>query len=579
MLFTALEVTTLKVRASRSLAFTGLAAVFLLGIQVAPVAAQRSREQLAPRIMVPTLQSNDKDLGIQAAEAIRARLTRDVQPRNLFVIPKNDIYNTLQASGYSTTEALGANDAKALANLLRADHYIDGTVSKTSFGGVRIDARLVLARDNTVSQLLPPAEGAKLDQSAAALSKSIQNAMRQLEGEAKCYSLARDQKWSEAIAAARSAISAYPQGTIAMICLGNSFFGMNQQDSVLAVATRISAIDPKNIPALKWAADIYSQRKDPREVDALLALLAADPTNLKTLDQVLNALAISGQAKRAVPFIQEMLRNNPGDPALLHTAWLVLLAAQEYPLAVQTGQELIRLDTAAADTLYYLKLAGAFTAMTQLQQAAQSLSEAVAKYPNNSTLLAVYAQTLQNTGQSARAAEVIRRALAVNPKAEGGYALLATSLAASGQWDSVFNVIDRGVSAGADKALLAKIALKLGNDSYRAGNASKNRADFQRAQRFLQLSDRLDGSATAKFLLGAASFSVGQSAVNEAQDIAKSNKPHACELARLARDSFAMAQDNVPAGLQEFRDAAVQLLNAIPQFTPAVTAQIKAYCR
>ncbi len=561
----------MKVRVSQFFAFTGSVAVLLSAATTVAQAQRQRAEQLAPRIMVPTLSSGDKELGIQAAEAIRARLTRDVRPQSLFVIPKADIYNTLQASGYSTTEALGPNDAKALATLLRADNYIDGTVTRTATG-VRIDSRLVLSRDNSISQLLPAADG-KLDAAAATVSKNAQNAMKQLEAEGKCVNLVREQKYAEAMAEARKGIAAYQGGTIAGICLGNAFYAANQLDSVLALSERIIQTDPKNIPALRWLADIYGQRRDPRGVDALLGLMAADPTNVRLVDQVANGLAASGQAARAVPIITQILRDNPGDPNLLRTGWLVLLAAKQYPEAIQTGLEYARVDTAAADTSYYVKLVGAYAALNQSQQAAKALQEATAKYPNNATLWAVYAQTLQNSGQSAQAAAAAQKAIALNPKVEGGFALAATTLAATGQWDQVQSTLERGAAAGADASLLAKIALKLGNDSYRAGNASKNRADFQRAVSLLKLSDRLDGSADAKFLIGASSFSIGQSATNEAQET------KSCTLARLAKESFGTAQDNVPAGLSSYPDAAKQLLAAIPQFLPAVNAMVTRYCK
>ena len=118
-----------------------------------------------------------------------------------------------------------------------------------------------------------------------------------------------------------------------------------------------------------------------------------------------------------------------------------------------------------------------------------------------------------------------------------------------------------------------KLALNEGSDAYKAGNVSKNRADLQRAVQFLTLSDQLEPSTDAKFLAGASAFLIGQSAVNEAQET------KSCALARLAKESFGTAQENVPAGLQSYADAAKQLLTAIPQFTPAVDDQIRRFCR
>ena len=122
--------------------------------------------------------------------------------------------------------------------------------------------------------------------------------------------------------------------------------------------------------------------------------------------------------------------------------------------------------------------------------------------------------------------------------------------------DSVLATIRAGIAAGADKKTLSQVALKTGSDAYKAGNASKSRTDLLRAVQFLKLADELEPSADAKFLAGASAFLVGQSAVNEAQDT------KSCTLARLAKENFGIAQDNVPAGLQSYADAAKQLLTA-----------------
>jgi hypothetical protein len=97
--------------------------------------------------------------------------------------------------------------------------------------------------------------------------------------------------------------------------------------------------------------------------------------------------------------------------------------------------------------------------------------------------------------------------------------------------------------------------------------------DFQRAIKFLQLSDQLQSSADAKFLLGASAFSLGQSAVNDAND------KKSCDLARMARDAFNLASINLPAGGQKYPTEAAQLLTAIPQFTPAVDNEVKRFCK
>lgn len=534
--------------------------------------AQRRPPEPTPRVMVATFASSDKELGLQAAEALRARIGRDADARRLVVIPRADINNTLTASGYSTTESLAPNDARALAVLLRADEYIEGTATRTPTG-VKVETRMILSRDQTLQQPLAVAEAANLGQAAAAIARAYQQAREQLPNERSCYTLFREGKHAEAIRMARSALAKYPTGTIAMVCLANAYQAQNNPDSVLAISERIAAIDPRNISALRYQAEIYQARNNtPKALEALTRLMAADPSNDRLREQVIASLVTSGQAQMAVPVVEEALRANPGDPKTLNMAWRVYLAANQFDKALTTGTELIRADTAAADTSYFIRSAAAAASINPTR-AAEIVAQGVAKFPGNASLLLVQANTLNKAGQNAQALAAVNRALAANPRVDGGYAQKALILSSLNMHDSVLAVIRTAASSGADKTTLAQVALKSGSDAYKAGNASKNRADLQRAVEFLLLSDQLDGSADAKFLAGASAFLIGQSAVNEAQDT------KSCTLARLARESFTTAQENVPAGLQSYAEAAKQLLTAIPQFTPAVDDQIRRFCR
>jgi len=541
---------------------------------VAPIAAASAQRQAAPvpHLMVTTFGAPEPGLGVQAAEAVRSRISSDVDKGKLLVIPKKDIDATLTASGYSTTESLASNDARALAVLLRADEYMEGTATKTP-AGVKVDARLVLARDNSIQQPLPSATAANLGSAAQQISKNYQAARAQLEYERACANLFREGKYRDAETAARAGLVKYPNGTIVGVCLANALNGQNQTDSVLAVTERILAVDPHNISALKFAADIYGTKKDPRAIDALTGLLAADPTNEKVRDEVVNQLALSGQAARAVPIMQEALKNNPGDPKLLRTAWLIFLAGKQYDLAAQTGTELIKADTAAADTTYYVRTAGAYAAQNNFAKAAEALKQGEAKFPNNASLLLSEASAQSKAGNNQAALIAAQNAIRINPKIENGCAQVALIQSAMGQPDAVMATVRQCASNGADKHTLGQIMLSEGNKLYKTGNTSKDRPTLQRAIQFLQLSDQLESSAAAKFLVGVSAFLIGQSAITEAQ----SSK--SCTLARQAKEAFGQAQENVPAGLQEYPDQAKAVLTAIPQFTPATDDMVKRFCK
>ena len=564
---TDLEVIPLKARLHRS----GLVVAALATLFGSPLLAQTGK--LGERVMIPTLQSSDKDLGVQAAEAIRNQLQKQTNIKDLVVVPKADINNSLQSSGYSTTEALAPGDAKALATLVRAPQYLEGTVSKTPTG-YKIDSRLIISRDLARGQALPTAQGGKLDDAANQVAKAIKDARRQLAGEEQCHNAVAQGQYQAGVTAARAAMAGYPNANIAAACLVDAYAGLKMDDSVIAVSERIRASDPRNIVALRRLAEIYRTKNDTtKELSVLSSLAAADPTNIKLLQDVVNQMAATGHAQQAIPLVRDLLQNNPGDPQLLNLAWLVYLNAKDYQGAVDIGTEMVRVDTAAATANYYTRLVAAYTALNQPQKASEAAARGAAKFPNDPTLGLIGANSMYKAGQLQQALEAAKKAVAANPQNAQGYFLLATIQGALNQYDDVANTLTQAKANGADATGLSQIALQQGSNAYKAGQGSKDRADFQRAIKFLQLSDQLVPSTDAKFLLGASAFSLGQSATIDA------NEKRSCDLARVARDAFNLAQMNLPAGGQKYPNEAAQLLTAIPQFTPAVDNEIKRFCK
>ncbi len=234
---------------------------------------------------------------------------------------------------------------------------------------------------------------------------------------------------------------------------------------------------------------------------------------------------------------------------------------------------MVRVDTAQATANYYTRLAAAYGALNQPQKATEAAALGAKKFPNDAHLLLIAANSLFRAGQLQQALDAAKKAIAADPKNPQGYFLLATIQGALNQYDDVINTLNQAKTAGADPSGLSQIALQQGSNAFKAGQGSKDRADFQRAIKFLQLSDQLQSSADAKFLLGASAFSLGQSAVNDAND------KKSCDLARMARDAFNLASINLPAGGQKYPTEAAQLLTAIPQFTPAVDNEVKRFCK
>lgn len=552
-------------------------------------ASSNAQAQVAKRrITVATFSSKEKGLGCKAADVLRDRLSKKFSSRDVYVLPTKDIQNTLEQSGFSPCERLSSGDERALASLVRADDYVTGSINRTPTGELQVEPKLVISRDASLTQSIPTVTNRDLGDAMDRVANELRDAMRQLDAEQECLNKARAGDAAGAVAAARRGIQAYPRATLARLCIANVQYGAYAKatsradsarlaDSVLAIANDIVRQDSASVPALRLQAELYKVRGDSTAArKALVGLIRADPANQQLLTQVVNELAATGHAQDAVPLVKDLLQRNPGDPQLTRTAFLVYLAAQDWQDAVATGPLLVQADTAAADSLYYVRMGAAYQSLNQPQQAIAVLQQGTAKFPRSATLWLATSAALGKAGQQQASIDALRRALAINPNVENGYLLLANAYAQGGQTDSVLTVLQRAAAQpGGDRHTLAQFALAQGSNAFKAANGTKSRADFQKAIALLQLSDRIEPSPDAKFLIGASAFSVGQSAATEA------NATKSCTLAQLARDSFAQAEAGLRAGAgnPQYQAAAQQYLQYIPQFGPAVSAQIKRFCR
>jgi tetratricopeptide (TPR) repeat protein len=622
-----LEAPTVKAWQRRTLVrFASLAGV--VGGVFSPLGAQqtlnRTPDPNTPRIMIPALHSSEKGLGVQAQQSIQSRIQQDFPFKLLWVIPRNDIRSTLEASGYPPDEPVAPTDAKNLGQLLRADEYLDGNVTKTS-SGFKYEMRLVLVRDITLAQPLPAVEAGNLVLTSSLLSKELQAARKQLEGEKKCVAAGREQKYDDAIAAARAAIAAYPRATIARVCLAQTFNSMKApSDSIIRVADEILAIDPVSRPGLSLAGAAYADRKkaaiavrdealkandldkvtaagklvqeaEDKAIQSWTRLITLDPTNTRMVDDVVRQIAASANPRIAKPIIDTVVKQNPGDPSLLKLQWLIDLAVKEWKQAISTGEEMVKLDTALADTNFFTRMAAAYDADSQPQKGVDVVSRGTVKFATNVSLQVLYAQMLRRAGQTQQAVAVVTRLVAMGVKDPRPYRQLIQAYIDLSQPDSAMLTLRKAGSAGDTASFLGSYALSEGNKWYKRGQAAKGNADSTRtreifitAVNYLSLADSFFvvadsvGKATnaapsprpaARFLLGASAFSVAMSALQDA------NKSKSCDFAKTAQQYFTVAQINLPAGGVQFPEPTKALLGYVAQYSPTADNQVKVYCK
>ncbi|HET7552409.1 MAG TPA: tetratricopeptide repeat protein [Gemmatimonadaceae bacterium] len=537
-----------------------------------------------PRLMVTPFRGNEKGLGSEASEAVLDKITDDVPLKTLFVIPKKYVCQQLEASGFSCDSTPDPITSKLLATALRADEYLEGTVTKTP-NGYKLETRMVLTRDNSMVQPLPTVEGRKIKDLAEKVSDELQAARKQLPAERSCELAIRDGKLQDAAAAAKQAIAAYPNSTIGRVCLANAYLAMKQPpDSIIAVTSKAIELDPKLKPALALAADAYKAKFDAtkdstaldKAVDTWAAMLAADPKNTRLVLDVSQKIAASGRAERAKPIIVKAVEENPGDPSLIRLKWLILSATKDYAEAAAAGEQMVKVDTSAADTSFFIRQAALYASAEQPQKAAETTARGVAKFKNNADLWALNSQTQRLAGQSQAAVEAANTAIKLDPKAEHVYLRKAQAELDLKQPDSALATLRAGLAAGQDSTTLGQFILALGSQAYKAASDTTHPPkieDFQRAVSILALADSVAPSEQAKFVMGVSAFRIGDLAVRQNQ------KEKSCDLAKLAQESFLTAQVNIAAGGKVDPQTAQTLLGGLQQYTPAVESQVKTFCK
>ncbi|HJR62961.1 MAG TPA: tetratricopeptide repeat protein [Gemmatimonadaceae bacterium] len=585
----------------RALPYAALA--LAVGGSFAGLQAQRGEAE-KPRLLITPFRTDSANdgQGMRAADAVRSRLQKITDDEEVWIVRKRDYENLLAQAGYRVDIALNPADVRLVSARMRADEFLDGTLIQTATG-FRIESRLVLLRDMRLAQPLPPVEGRDPRAAGEALAEYVLAARRQLPHERACVARAREEKYEEAVAAARAGIAAYPRATLARLCLV-SVYSLQRRpaDSISAIARDVLAIDSTNKVALELSAGAdEALGQSGSAIESYTRLLAADPNNPALVERVVTTLARGGNIGLAKPAIIKAVEDNPGSITLLRLKWLILLASRDWSGAIEAGEALVRADSSYADTTFFVRLASAYRADGQTQRAVGTLTRALEKFPTNSALYVLYAQYVKEEGDSAvtRGLErfpnesglhalraqalrgegmleeslvAARRAVELDPKLPRGFLQLARTQFDLDQPDSALASLEQAIANGDDSTLIAQYALGRGNVLYRQANEAKSRDTYQLALRFVEIANRLRSTPQSSLLLGLAAFSVGQSAVTEAP------ASRSCDLARLAERSLGRAGSALPQGESVAPDAVRQYMEYLGQLQPVVQSQLQVFC-
>jgi tetratricopeptide (TPR) repeat protein len=527
-----------------------------------------------PRFMVPVFRSNERNVGWQFADQLRERMGGDFMGRTLWIIVKSDIDNALEQSGYSKTEPLNPNDAKQLANLIRAEEYVEGSINKTDTG-YEFAGHYMLVRGDGMVQPLPKVTGAKLGDVIKGVSSAIEEARKPVEEVKNCYIKWRQNQYPGALSDAAKGLREYPQSVMARVCQLEIAYSQKQgADSIIRLGEGIVKLHPENRRALLLLSSAYNEKKmDEKYISTLTTLLSGDPTNARLIQETVEAIARTGQYAAAKPIIDEAVKQSPGDPNLIRLQYLIYLAIKDFGPAAVIGEEMIKTDTAAADTNFFIRQAGAYQAANDTAKALETASRGSAKFPTNETLWQLVAQFARQTGQMPVALNAYEKLKAINPKTPGINLQIARILSEQGQTDSALAAVKEAQAAGDDKAAVAGILTQVGNKLFRQYGAEKDTTVGVRAIEVLKLAESVQPSETIYFLLGYTQFQMG------ANMLQATNEAKSCDMARKAKDYFTDAQINLMKGGRQYAEQLTQVMPQVQQYGEYPDRMIKAFCK
>jgi tetratricopeptide (TPR) repeat protein len=534
-----------------------------------------------PHMLIAAFHSPDRVLGVKAADDFRQRMMDENSARDLYIVPKKDVEATLSASGYRPDSALSPTDLLELGKQLRADEAIDAKVENLGKDSLRISPRiLVRLGQSDLIQPLPVVYAKNTDDAAKVVQKEVETARKQMPGFTTCRSDMTAQKFTEAVAAAKQGVAAYPQSTFARACELQALSAAKASpDEIIAVSRESLALDSLDATAAAFAADAYSAKNDTANAIAMTMIVyKADPTNSTVANNLVNSLVQTGNPEKALPIINDMLKQNPYDASMLRTRFLLLLNAKQYKEALAAGEALAKADTASATADFFNRMAGAAVADSNTQAASEYLARGSQKFPNDAGLQVAYAQSLARAGQLQQALIAAQKAVAADPKVQGGWPYVISLEGQLNQPDSAVAAARTAIAGGADKTMIGNALLAVVNSATNKAKASNERADWEQAYQYASLADSLSPAANSKFFVGYTAFSVGLDALQNIGKLQKTDKAKACSEAGVAEDMWGTAQMDLPAGGQVAPDAVTQMMKVIQQYSSNIAPAKKALC-
>jgi tetratricopeptide (TPR) repeat protein len=557
-------------------------------------AQQRGTERV-PNFLATSFSSpGESKLGVDIAEAVRQRMLRQfpMPPiRTLRVLRREEINNTLTVSGFAADTAISIIDLGILGRQMGAGETMDGTAKRTA-AGIEARAKFYFNNNMAAPEVLPLVTEKSPEAVGRKIAELYIQARKELPAYERCRNALIQNQPDPAIVAAKEALVEYPQGVLGRACLLTAYGAQYKNfgaDSILRLGNEIIAIDPENTIAIGQLADAYRAKNDTAKAVALIAKLDSLVVNdLPQSESLIDILMNLGAPDPALGIINRRLQENPGEVSLLDRKWKILQSTSQWRLAIAAGEEMVKFDSAKADTAYFRRQIGAAIQDSQPQLALQYMAKATTKFPRDVRLLQAYMGELRRQGQLPRAIEVAKKVIAADPKTPLAYATVVSLYTQAGQADSAV-IFAKQALTGADSATKDEIGQGLLGlirpALVKAQSDTTSPADAQKANwaEVLKLSASVDSIVPMQhtaFYMSIAAFYVAQHGIANFTEVARTNRTQACAMLREASDNLLIVDLNMSRGGRVDAKTAGALLTATSGMKPGIEqAKRQLNCR
>lgn len=426
--------------------------------------AQAASSQPSEKLLILPFQvaaGVDSLSGVQVADAARERVS-SLARYKVLVVPKNKICEALQASGFPCDGLMDEQQARQLARFLSVDAFTVGRLERSA-GRLTAHVRVVdvggsgFAYAFSVDNHNPATPGALGEAIAARLNAVI----RAGEQARQCHEQLRRGQIGRALDAARRATQMDTNLPAAHLCVALVHEAQRMPpDSLIAAAERALKGDPYNATAWETIARQYQVKGDTAKmIDAFIRQLQTEPRNAPRRMGIAQLLVVRREYRRAAELLDEGIKLNPGDEAMIERRAQVCIEGELWRCALDGLLAQVQQDSALwADTAFLYKSIGAAQALPDTNALLRIGREATKHHPDNAAFWKARGSAYDMAGRPDSAVWSYRRSLAIDPTDLSGSLLVGKTIIEGTEYDTA-----GAARCRADTVCVSRIRMQFAN--------------------------------------------------------------------------------------------------------------------